>query len=42
VCRLYAGWVLWLLGYPDQARHTINDALTQARALATALHSPLP
>jgi predicted ATPase len=34
VCRLYAGWVLWLLGYPDQALHTINDALTQARALA--------
>jgi predicted ATPase len=34
VCRLYAGWVLWLLGYPEQARHTIADALTQARALA--------
>jgi predicted ATPase/class 3 adenylate cyclase len=33
VCRLYAGWVLWLLGYPDQARHTMDDALTQARAL---------
>jgi predicted ATPase len=34
VCRLFAGWVLWLLGYPDQALHTIDDALTQARALA--------
>ena len=34
VCRLYTGWVLWLLGYPDQALHIIDDALTQARALA--------
>jgi len=34
VCCLFAGWVLWLLGYPDQARHTIDDALPQARALA--------
>lgn len=34
VCRLYAGWVLWLLGYPEQARHTIDDALTQAHTLA--------
>jgi predicted ATPase/class 3 adenylate cyclase len=34
VCQLYAGWVLWLLGYPEQARHTIADALTEARALA--------
>src|SRR5262249_51157295 len=34
VCCLYAGWVLWLRGYPDQALHTIHDALTQARALA--------
>jgi class 3 adenylate cyclase/predicted ATPase len=33
VCQLYAGWVLWLLGYPEQARRTIADALTQARAL---------
>jgi predicted ATPase len=34
VCRLYAGWVFWLLGYPDQALQTIHHALAQAHALA--------
>jgi predicted ATPase len=34
VCRLYAGWVFWLLGYPDQALQTIHHALAQAHTLA--------
>jgi predicted ATPase len=31
--RAYAADVLWLLGYPDQARLQIDEALTQAQAL---------
>ena len=34
VCRSFAAWALWLLGYPDQARHGIHEALTLARELA--------
>jgi class 3 adenylate cyclase/predicted ATPase len=34
VCRLYAGWVLWLLGYPNQAVQQIDSAVTHARELA--------
>ena len=41
VCRLFAGWVLWLLGYPDQALHTIDDALTQAARLSAHLYARL-
>jgi predicted ATPase len=34
VCRLYLAWVLWLLGYPDQALRHIHEALLQAQELA--------
>jgi predicted ATPase len=34
VCRLYLAWVLWVLGYPDQALLNIHDTLIQARELA--------
>jgi class 3 adenylate cyclase/predicted ATPase len=34
VCRLYAGWVFWLLGYPDQAGQKIEEGLILARELA--------
>ncbi|MGE0820624.1 MAG: adenylate/guanylate cyclase domain-containing protein [Candidatus Binatia bacterium] len=34
VCRNYAGWALWLLGYPDQALKRMEEALTLARQLA--------
>jgi predicted ATPase len=34
VCRLYMAWVLWVLGYPDQALLNIHDTLTQAHELA--------
>jgi class 3 adenylate cyclase/tetratricopeptide (TPR) repeat protein len=27
-CLAYAGWTLWLLGYPDQALERANEALT--------------
>jgi predicted ATPase len=43
-CRGYAGWVLWFLGYPDQALQRAHEALALARklshafALAEALH----
>jgi predicted ATPase len=33
-CLSYAAWVLWLLGYPDQALQKSHAALTQARGLA--------
>jgi class 3 adenylate cyclase/predicted ATPase len=36
VCRLYAGWVLWLLGYADQAIQNIEKGLILARELAHA------
>jgi predicted ATPase/class 3 adenylate cyclase len=34
VCRLYMAWVLWLLGYPDQALRHIHETLLQAQELA--------
>jgi predicted ATPase len=34
VCRSSGAWLLWLLGYPDQARQWSDDALVRARALA--------
>jgi class 3 adenylate cyclase/predicted ATPase len=33
-CLSYAAWVLWCLGYPDQARKRIDEALTLARELS--------
>jgi predicted ATPase len=33
-CLSYAAWVLWHLGYPDQARKRIAEALTLARELS--------
>jgi class 3 adenylate cyclase/predicted ATPase len=33
-CLSYAAWVLWLLGYPDQALERGHAALTLARGLA--------
>jgi predicted ATPase len=36
-CRVFAAFALWMLGYPDQARHSIHEAL----ALAQALVSPI-
>jgi class 3 adenylate cyclase/predicted ATPase len=32
-CLVYAGWTLWLLGYPDQALERVNEALTLAQQL---------
>jgi DNA-binding winged helix-turn-helix (wHTH) protein/predicted ATPase/class 3 adenylate cyclase len=32
-CRGYTAWILWLLGYPDQARVCIHEALALAQAL---------
>jgi predicted ATPase len=43
-CLCYLAWTLWLLGYPDQALHRIDEALTLAQqsshtfSLAVALH----
>jgi class 3 adenylate cyclase/predicted ATPase len=34
VCRSFAAWALWLLGYPDQAREGISEALTLSQELA--------
>ncbi|HJY82733.1 MAG TPA: adenylate cyclase, partial [Candidatus Binatia bacterium] len=34
VCRGFAAWVLWYLGYPDQALKRIHEALTLARELS--------
>jgi predicted ATPase len=31
--RIYAGWTLWLLGYPDQALERSNQGLTLAQNL---------
>jgi predicted ATPase/class 3 adenylate cyclase len=36
ICRLYAAWTLWLLGYPDQALQRIHEALTLTHELAHA------
>jgi len=33
VCRSFAAWALWVLGYPDQARQRIYKALTLAQEL---------
>src|SRR5262249_16732305 len=33
-CRVFAAPALWLLGYPDQARQRMHEALTLARDLA--------
>ena len=32
-CLAYAGWILWLLGYPEQALARVNEALTLAQTL---------
>ena len=32
-CLAYAGWTLWMLGYPDQALARVNAALTLAQHL---------
>jgi class 3 adenylate cyclase/predicted ATPase len=32
-CRSSAAWTIWMLGYPDQALHGINEALSQAQEL---------
>jgi predicted ATPase len=37
VCRHYAGWVRWCLGYADQARTICNEMLTLAQALSHPL-----
>ncbi len=34
VCRCWAAWTLWLLGYPDQAQHQAQEALTLAQELS--------
>ncbi len=33
-CRSYAGWALWHLGYADQARMRLQEALSMARGLS--------
>jgi predicted ATPase len=33
-CRVYAAWTLWLLGYPEQARACVHEALALAHELA--------
>jgi predicted ATPase len=33
-CRTYTAWTLWYLGYPEQGRRQINNALTLAQHLA--------
>jgi predicted ATPase len=33
-CRTYAGWTLWLLGYPDQSAARLHDGLMMAGDLA--------
>jgi class 3 adenylate cyclase/predicted ATPase len=37
VCRHYAGWVRWCLGYADQARTICTEMLTLAQALSHPL-----
>ena len=34
VCRCYAAWTLWHLGYPDQGLKRIHEALTLAQELS--------
>jgi predicted ATPase len=33
-CRIFAGWVLWFLGYPDQALKRSYEAITLAQELS--------
>src|SRR5439155_10053289 len=33
-CWIYAAWVLWLLGYPDQALQRSHEAITLAQELS--------
>ena len=33
-CRIFAAWVLWLLGYPDQALKRSHEAITLAQELS--------
>jgi predicted ATPase len=37
VCRHYAGWIRWCLGYADQARTICNEMLTLAQELSHPL-----
>src|SRR5262249_3876140 len=37
MCRIFAAQALWLLGYPDQARQRMHEALNLARELAHPL-----
>ena len=41
-CRAFAGWTLWLLGYPAQALAHIDDALVLAQALLQYQQDKLP
>ena len=34
LCLAYAGWALWLLGYPEQAKQRIHEALDIAKSLS--------
>jgi TOMM system kinase/cyclase fusion protein len=34
ICRIYAAFALWQLGYPDQALETMHEALTLAQELS--------
>ena len=36
-CRSFLAWALWLLGYPDAALETVNDALARARGSSHSL-----
>jgi class 3 adenylate cyclase/predicted ATPase len=39
VCRHYAGWVLWFLGYPEKSRMMCDTLLTLAQELSHPLSS---
>jgi len=34
ICRGFAAWAIWMLGYPDQALQSVHEALTLAQELA--------
>jgi serine/threonine protein kinase/predicted ATPase len=36
-CRAFLAWSLWLLGYPDEALQTVNDALARVGTSSHAL-----
>jgi predicted ATPase/tRNA A-37 threonylcarbamoyl transferase component Bud32 len=36
-CRAFMAWALWLLGHPDLAQRTVDDALTRARGSSQPL-----